>query len=180
MSFFTNPSQRPTLPPLHTLNLPNPMKLKPGFQGAQSSHDSYDNLTCSRLGSHHWQHARQLSISSSMTSRSPSPTPTASTFSCSSSAPIRSGKLRLVPCPLETADAVVLIAPPDAPCIPNPWSTESRKRGQGLLLVGPALQHVRHPGRRLAKGARLHPYKILRSDSSRRISGSSTSSTVSA
>ena len=44
---------------------------------------------------------------------------------------------------------------PADPLVPSP------RHGQGLLLVGSALQHVRQPQRQLAKGARIHPYCVV-------------------
>jgi len=136
----------------------------------------------------HWPYSRQVSTSSS-SSRTPSPNP--SNYSSytnthshpnpslpptrSSSAP----KFRLVPSTLDVADAVVVVPPPTAPFIPNLTSTpslmESARQGQALLLLGPALQHFRHPQRQIAKGARIHPYRIIRGgDTCRRTSSSFT------
>ncbi|KAH0826670.1 hypothetical protein J3R83DRAFT_5058 [Lanmaoa asiatica] len=78
--------------------------------------------------------------------------------------PFPTRKIRLVPTSFENADAVVLISPPSASNTPSP---------QPLLLVGPALQRLRHPQRQLAKGARLHPYRIARGPSDRRPTGPS-------
>ena len=64
------------------------------------------------------------------------------------------------------ADAVILVSPADAyHHIPNaPNYVPRTGHEQGLLLVGPALQHVRQPQRELAKGARIHPYRVVRSE----------------
>ncbi|GLB42288.1 hypothetical protein LshimejAT787_1103030 [Lyophyllum shimeji] len=201
------PSQRPTLPPLHTLGLPNP-----SVRMTDAPHElSYDDLSCPRLHIPQWRHARQVSASSSMTSRSPSPPIFDSSSSCASSPPTEpedelpttpvlsisplSSRLphstslhnttplrfRLEPCTLDEAQAIVLIPPPSAPFVPstsNPTPTPQQKQ-QALLLIGPSLQYFRHPQRQLAKGARIHPYRIApsrRKDGvwSRRSSGSST------
>ena len=63
------------------------------------------------------------------------------------------------------ADAVILIPPPNAYPIPTlPNYVPRNGQGQGLLLVGPALQYVRQPQRQLAKGARIHPYRVVRGE----------------
>ncbi|KIK81104.1 hypothetical protein PAXRUDRAFT_156906 [Paxillus rubicundulus Ve08.2h10] len=156
---------RPTLPPLHTLDLPRGKIQLPRI------HELYDLDELSRQTSQlhipsalsHDRQKRHVSISSSTTSRTPSPAPSCVPAPClrpstniptSTSYPTQ--KLRLVPTTFENADAVVLISPQNASHIPPP---------QPLLLVGPALQRLRHPQRQLAKGARLHPYRIVRGPS---------------
>lgn len=67
--------------------------------------------------------------------------------------PFLTRKIRLVPTSFENADAVVLVLPPSAPNAPPP---------QPFLLVGPALARLRQPQRKLAKGSRIHPYRIVR------------------
>ncbi|KAJ6472661.1 hypothetical protein DFH09DRAFT_1343872 [Mycena vulgaris] len=109
---------RPTLPPLHTLNL-----LPPSYR-------------------------RSDSATPSTSSRSPSPTPSdASVRSSFSTPPTSPSKLTLIPSSLAAADAVLLVPPPSA------------AHAAPLLLTGAALAHLRHP---LAKGARLHPYRVVR------------------
>ncbi|KAF9225745.1 hypothetical protein BS17DRAFT_777620 [Gyrodon lividus] len=155
---------RPTLPPLHTLDLPR------GNIQLPRIHELYDLDELSRQTSHlhippspYGRQRRQVSISSSTTSRTPSPTPSCVPAPClrpstntPASASYPTQKLRLVPTTFENADAVVLISPPSASHVSPP---------QPLLLVGPALQRLRHPQRQLAKGARLHPYRIIRGPS---------------
>ncbi|KAF9237378.1 hypothetical protein BU15DRAFT_48873, partial [Melanogaster broomeanus] len=156
---------RPTLPPLHTLDLPR------GNIQLPRIHELYDLDELSRQTSHLHipsslsldRQKRQVSISSSMTSRTPSPTPSCVPAPClrpstntPTSASYPTQKIRLVPTTFENADAVVLISPPNASHIPT---------SQPLLLVGPALQRLRHTQRQLAKGARLHPYRIVRGPS---------------
>ncbi|KAJ7760413.1 hypothetical protein B0H16DRAFT_1532223 [Mycena metata] len=135
-------SERPTLPPLHTLNL-----LPPSFgqRSGDSPHDSSPRLHVPKRS---WAYPRRVSMSSSSssTSRTPSPSPSDSSSSSSSTSPT-SPKVKLVPCSFADADAVVVIPPPGSP-------------GQGLLLTGPALAHLRHPQRQIAKGTRLHPYRF--------------------
>ncbi|KAG5636836.1 hypothetical protein H0H81_006663 [Sphagnurus paluster] len=176
MAFST---ERPTLPPLHTLGLPNP---------ATTLHElSYDNSSCPRL---HIPlcHRRQTSVCSSNTSRSSSPTLFDSSSSRSSSpstdvevspptpvlsisplsrlpnqtpSPMPPVRFRLEPCSLEDAQAIVLIPPPCAPAVPSTLTTApAPKKQQALLLVGHSMEYFRHPQRQLAKGARIHPYRI--------------------
>ncbi|KIJ62141.1 hypothetical protein HYDPIDRAFT_114997 [Hydnomerulius pinastri MD-312] len=161
-------SARPTLPPLHTLDLPR------GNVQLPRIHELYDLDDLSRQTAHlhipsslsYGRQRRQLSISSSTTSRTPSPSPTCEPTPClrpstntPASASYPAQKIRLVPTTFENADAVVLISPPKAPHMTQP---------QPLLLVGPALQRLRQPQRQLAKGARLHPYRIVRGSSDSR------------
>ncbi|KAJ7774474.1 hypothetical protein DFH07DRAFT_1056886 [Mycena maculata] len=156
-------SERPTLPSLHTLNL-----LPPSYAqrpGGSSPYDSYERPSCPRpnVAQHSWPYKRRVSTSSS-TSRTPSPTPSDASSSASSSptSPSKS-KLTLIPSSFADADAVVVVPPPNG-------------AGQSLLLMGPALEHLRHPQRQISKGTRLHPYRFAPSaDSSRRISSRRTS-----
>ncbi|KAJ6500399.1 hypothetical protein C8R45DRAFT_977512 [Mycena sanguinolenta] len=141
-------SERPTLPPLHTLNL---LPASYAQRRGSSPYDSYER-PCQRLNvpQSSWSR-RRVSTSSSETSRTPSPTPSGvsscSSASSNSSPTSPSKKLTLVPSSFEDAQAIVVIPPPGTP-------------GQGLLLMGPALEHLRHPQRRIAKGTRLHPYRF--------------------
>ncbi|KAJ7180503.1 hypothetical protein C8R46DRAFT_1344823 [Mycena filopes] len=139
MSSFSSSSERPTLPPLHTLNL-LPASFAPHHRGDSPYHSSVPKPS--------WAYPRRVSISSSSTSRTPSPSPSDS-GSSSSSTSSTSAKLKLVPCAFADADAVVVIPPPGAP-----------GQGQTLMLTGPALAHLRHPQRQIAKGTRLHPYRF--------------------
>lgn len=62
--------------------------------------------------------------------------------------------IRLVPVrTMEEADAAVLVHPPQSP----------NDKPRPLLLVGPEnIRRVRGSGRALARGARVHPYRIVR------------------
>ncbi|KAJ6542276.1 hypothetical protein B0H10DRAFT_1970588 [Mycena sp. CBHHK59/15] len=166
MSSYTSSSERPTLPPLHTLDLPTP------YVQRRPAYDS----SCPRLNvPHPSSYHRRVSTSSSSTSRTPSPTPS----DASSSSPTSPSKIRLVPSSFEDATAILLIPPPDAPYIPGVISVsapspEGPRSGQGLLLFGSAMERLRHPLRQIAKGARLHPYRVVRvGEGSRRSSMSS-------
>ena len=75
-----------------------------------------------------------------------------------------------MPTTFEHADAVVLVPPPDAPHVQLLSGITDVKPAQPLLLVGPALHHLRHPQRQIAKGTRLHPYRIVRSPADRQFS----------
>ncbi|KAJ7043462.1 hypothetical protein C8F04DRAFT_1072148 [Mycena alexandri] len=143
-SSSSSSSERPTLPPLHTLNL-----LPPSFAQHCRGDSPYDSSPRLHVPKRSWAYPRRVSMSSSSsssTSRTPSPSPSDSSSSSSSTSPT-SPKVKLVPCSFADADAVVVIPPPGAP-------------GQGLLLTGPALAHLRHPQRQIAKGTRLHPYRF--------------------
>lgn len=132
-------------------------------------------------------HGRQVSTSSSHTSASPtiplSPSPSLSDADSeiNHSNPHTDTKFRLVPCPLEIADAVILVPPPNAYPIPIPLPNYVPRtgHGQGLLLVGSALQHIRQPQRQLAKGARIHPYRVVRGENNTHTQNSRRSSIIS-
>ncbi|KAJ6557988.1 hypothetical protein B0H19DRAFT_1261555 [Mycena capillaripes] len=153
MSSYSSSSERPTLPPLHTLNL------LPTSRREASPYGSYER-PCPRLNvpQYSWSHTRRVSTStSSSTSRTPSPTPSdASSSRSTSSSPTSpsKSKLTLVPSSFADAEAIVVIPPPGATHVPG------TRPGQGLLLMGPALEHLRHPQRQIAKGTRLHPYRF--------------------
>ncbi|RDB30025.1 hypothetical protein Hypma_014140 [Hypsizygus marmoreus] len=195
-------SDRPTLPPLHSLGLPNPPVWM--AQDLNALYDSpYEHSSCPHLHIPRWPRARNVSTSSSTTSRSDSPalsefsaatpstrpstpgddvvcpstpvlsispfSPTPATFRPSPYLP--GERFRLEPCKLEDAQAIIVHPPPTAPFIPsptNPTPPPSKNAGP-LLIVGPLLQHFRHPQRPLTKGARVRPYRIV---PSRRSAGS--------
>lgn len=166
-------SVRPTLPPLHTLCLPRGKTQLPRVDALHDSYELKRQIPRLRMPSQH-SHSRQnrqVSISSSMSSRTPSPTPSPLSSSSSPTSGGQSTKFRLVPTTFEHADAIVVIPAPDAPHVhPLSGVTDLKQPAQPLLLVGPALQRLRQPQRQLAKGARLHPYRILRSPADRRFS----------
>ncbi|EDR08093.1 uncharacterized protein LACBIDRAFT_297776 [Laccaria bicolor S238N-H82] len=168
--------ERPTLPPLHTLNLPH-LTRKPAF-----SYDSYEpQSSCPRLhvpqkyhrssststiaSTSSPSHSLSCSPLSLRPSRSNSPNMAASTITTPTHTMTR--KLRLIPCSLETADAVILVTSPDAPYIPLKAGSDN-PNPNALLLVGPALEKFRHPQRTITKGARVHPYRFAHTPGSRR------------
>ncbi|KAH7913297.1 hypothetical protein BJ138DRAFT_1178154 [Hygrophoropsis aurantiaca] len=180
-------SARPTLPPLHTLGLPI------GKAGTRLPHidelyDAYDlnHQTSHSHISHKYPQSRQtrkVSISSSTSSRTPSPTPSISPLRATRpnlphpTLIQKATKIRLVPTTLEDADAIVFVPPQTASLPGASATTPVSQNQQPLLLVGPALAHLRHPQRQLAKGARIHPYRIVRGPAdSRRASTVSTTS----
>ncbi|KAH7886985.1 hypothetical protein F5I97DRAFT_1088608 [Phlebopus sp. FC_14] len=167
-AFPTPASARPTLPPLHTLDLPRGKTQLPRIHELYDLDDlSYQTSRLHLPDLPYQRQTRQVSVSSSTSSRTPSPTPSPTDGTIRPSIPMSSGKpsskMRLIPTTLENADAVVVIPPADAQHIPPLFGIPPTKQGpQTLLLVGPALQYLRHPQRRLAKGARVHPYRIVR------------------
>ncbi|KAJ7185776.1 hypothetical protein C8R46DRAFT_1342973 [Mycena filopes] len=145
MVSFTS-SGRPTLPPLHTLNLLPAQHHRWGSR--------YDHLPRLHIPKRTRACPPRVSLSSSSaTSRTPSPTPSdcssssTSSTSTSPTSPHPRSKLRLVPSSFADADAVVVIPPSGA-------------SGQSLLLTGPALARLRSRQRPLAEGTRVHPYRF--------------------
>ncbi|KAG6841497.1 hypothetical protein C0991_010355 [Blastosporella zonata] len=200
MVAFSN--ERPIFPPLHSLGLLNPSS------GANDYLDeSYDNATCPRLHIPQWRHSRQVSTATSRSSSptlfeisstsrlsSPAtddgmlvpPTPVLSISPLSSRAPTFNAppnapplRFRLEPCSLGEAQAVLLVPPPSAPFIPSSSMPTPQQKQQALLLLGSSLEYFRQPQRQLAKGARVHPYRITPSQRKdfRRSSGSTPMST---
>ncbi|KAF8960299.1 hypothetical protein BDZ97DRAFT_1922213 [Flammula alnicola] len=158
---------RPTLPSIHTLDLP--LLARPTHPNVK--YEFQDNARYSPLTTHTNKHHydRKVSTSSSRTS-SPSPPPNSPVSDSDlpytpDASPSPTTKFRLVPCPLETADAIIFIPPPGAPRVPHaPNYVPRHGTGQGVLLVGSSWQHLRNPQRPLAKGARIHPYRIVRGE----------------
>ncbi|KAG1747405.1 hypothetical protein EDB19DRAFT_304343 [Suillus lakei] len=175
-SCASSASVRPTLPPLHMLDLPRGNTQLPRIDAPNDSYELKRQIPRLHMPSQyaHSRQNRQVSISSSTSSRTPSPTPSPVSSSRSFTGG-RSTKFRLVPTTFEHADAVVITPAPDAPHVhPLSGITNLKQRAQPLLLVGPALQRLRQPQRQIAKGARLHPYRIVRSPADRRFSIAST------
>jgi len=130
-----------------------------------------------------YYHGRRFSTSSSRTNNSRNTSPSPSLYSDSDSTPTEawgsSTKLRLEPCPLEEASAVIFVPPEAHPLHPQTNWFSHQTKGKGLFLVGPALLQVRHPQRPLAKGARLHPYKIVHGSRTKSSTSSRRSSIIS-
>ncbi|PSR70736.1 hypothetical protein PHLCEN_2v13356 [Hermanssonia centrifuga] len=190
---------RPTLPSLHTLGLLNALTLNESMESplAESLLPRHETKSepYRRLDNSRWQRVRQASISSTtsscttLTSRSISPCYSEnlnSTRSSTSPPPpyVPAGSFSLILTSFEKADAFVVVPPPEAPYVPN-ISALSRtsassntpkgnaQRSPALLLVGPAVEYLRHPRLRIAKGARIHPYRVIPRHSRRRVSPSS-------
>ncbi|KAK0192714.1 hypothetical protein F5146DRAFT_1041169 [Armillaria mellea] len=156
------PLQRPTLPSIRSLDL------LPLCKEVDIADEPSKYPLCPRVMCQNYRMQRQASVSST-SSRTPSSPPSRHP-SLTSPSGIR---FRLVPCTLDAADAVVVVPPPDAPYIP-PLSALQTSAGhappsQALFLVGPALQQFRQPYRPLSKGARVHPYRILRNGPGRSV-----------
>jgi len=69
--------------------------------------------------------------------------------------------LRLAPCPLSEADAIILVTTPLAPSAP---STTNMGGARALMLMGSAMARLKVQGgvqRAERKGLRMHPYKII-------------------
>ncbi|KAI6116198.1 hypothetical protein EDD16DRAFT_554826 [Pisolithus croceorrhizus] len=157
-------SSRTTLPPLRTL-LEN-LKMIDENAVLPSLERMYDPHETNREKAHFHcppvsslvRQRRQVSARPITTSRTPSLvstcTPSSLPYLDSQKLPYPPQKIRLVPATLENADAVVVIPPP--------LPASQGRQPQPLLLMGPALQRFRQPNRRLAKGARVHPYQIVR------------------
>ncbi|KAF9653649.1 hypothetical protein BDM02DRAFT_3182653 [Thelephora ganbajun] len=164
-------SNRPTLPPLRTLGLPNPcsnLREQMAVLRVNDTNDTYDSLPS----------MRNLSISSSITdiSRSSiSPLPvTARTKLLSSSQhnvsrlPINPNRprqgYRLVLSTLDDADALLIVPDPGEQPIaagPDSQNTPPKPRvGRGYLLVGEAM-HLHLRQKKTLKGARVHPYRFI-------------------
>jgi len=189
MSPYEFLAERPTLPPLHTLDLPFPISRKPRLAGTSGS-ELHERQSCQRLHvPRQLPYERRLSMSSSTSSRTPSPTPSESSSGYQSSHSSQSrptrNSMRLVPSSFDDADAVLVIPPPNAPYVPtslsSPLPCPAPSSGQALLLTGPSLDHFRQPLRQVAKGARVHPYRIVRegdSSASRRRASAVSAITV--
>ncbi|KII87814.1 hypothetical protein PLICRDRAFT_648523 [Plicaturopsis crispa FD-325 SS-3] len=168
VSLFSSGSDRPTLPPLHTLNL------KPRLAGVHDLHDSNETPTRTMRNWLHPRHASISSTSTSTSSRTPSPSPSdmsacssSSSFSTStalttpSPSPPPEARVRLAPTTLDLAEVVFITHPPNAPHIPS--LTGAPAPPKTMMLVGPALRTLRQASdRSFAKGARVHPYRIVR------------------
>ncbi|KAG1898470.1 uncharacterized protein F5891DRAFT_1190853 [Suillus fuscotomentosus] len=129
-------SVRPTLPPLHTLNLPRGEIVHPRIDAKSKPQN------------------RRVSISSSASSRTPSPTPSPPSSSRSSIFGSQPVKFRIVPTTFEHANAMIVIPDPDAPHVHPLSGAVLEQPAPNLFLVGPAFQCVRQLQRQIAKGIR--------------------------
>ncbi|KAF8884880.1 hypothetical protein CPB84DRAFT_1788749 [Gymnopilus junonius] len=153
---------RPTLPSIHSLNLPSlprPRNVK---------YDNHDNLPQTHTnGMYH--HNRQVSTSSSRTSASRNPSPSPSYTSDAESdgdrisprTPQGFTKFSLVPCPLEDAEALIVVSDTAIGSQAPNYAPQQAKHS--FLVMGSSVQRFRNPQRPLAKGARIHPYRVVRS-----------------
>jgi hypothetical protein len=124
----------------------------------------------------HWRRPRQSSILSSTSSCATitpdSPRHSSPIFERGSSTPppsqVSTNGFSLVVTSFEKANAFVIVPPyvPNISCLSRantpPSSSNSKpRRNQALLLVGPAVDYFRHSRMQIAKGARVHPYRIV-------------------
>lgn len=201
MSSITMCPERPTLPPLRSLDLP--MHGVPSRMTLPSIHElcnQGDDLDPSHLTAlYAWQWRRQGSVSSPTSSCFPSsPPPSSVAFAAplastlhNSASPLphqtRRGNhsdsnVRLVLADsFENADAALVLCSAGAPnasgaprMISSPDALGGIKPGAPLLVVGPALERIRRPGTVLGKGVRMHPYRIVRPTNSPMASSPST------
>ncbi|KAI0346377.1 hypothetical protein BDW22DRAFT_1352434 [Trametopsis cervina] len=184
---------RPMLPPLHTLGLPT---LQDFNDRSPSGLD--DSPTPMPRDFIRWHRARQSSISSttsSCTSTTSTETPLNAIPVCNRDSPtpppnhVSTNSFSLVLTSFEKANAFVVVPPPQqyvpgisslarASASVSPSKPKSR-RNQALLLVGPAVEYLRHPRMRIAKGARVHPYRIVPNTPKRSSTSPEPSSTTS-
>lgn len=173
---------RPTLPSIHTLSLPD-IRRPPRVDDLD---DDLPTPRISRTPSQQHQ-SRNASLSSEVSSsRSSSPTDAVPTATPSPTFPFPGSNFCLRRTTFENADAFVVIPPPslspsETTGSQSPTSTssptEATRRGQAFLVVGEAMEQLRHPQRRLVRGARIHPYRIVARGPARRASTSSSTST---
>ncbi|KAH8827971.1 hypothetical protein DL96DRAFT_1601097 [Flagelloscypha sp. PMI_526] len=174
--------ERPTLPSLHTLGLPAPAARRTIHENMDELNDIPSGIMndyfTPKLPS--YQHrARQASTSSrrsSQTGSSRSPSPqSAFTYPVSVSPPLPAlphafspypsppppvsststtmDRVRFVPSTIEEAQAMIIITPAGA----------SDAQGRAVLVVGQTVEQIRNqPERSIAKGARVHPYRMVR------------------
>ncbi|KAG2154146.1 uncharacterized protein EDB93DRAFT_1132874 [Suillus bovinus] len=170
-------SVRPSLPPLHTLHLPRGKIQVPRIDALHDLYKSKPQIPRLHIPSSQYSHScrnRQVSISSSTFYRTPVSAPSPLSSSCSSTSEDQSTKIRLVPTIAEHADAFFVIPDPNAPHVHPLSGANLEQLAPTLLLIGPAFQRMRQPQRQIAKGARLRPYRIVRSPADRRFSTAST------
>ncbi|KAF9480610.1 hypothetical protein BDN70DRAFT_877450 [Pholiota conissans] len=158
--------RRPTLPSIHSLDLP--LLTRATLPNVQ--YVTQLNACPVHIPSNRMYHDRNVSTSSSNTNISRSPSP-ASPQDGSASPSTPTPKFRLVPCEMENADAVILVPPPGADADVHGTTSSSslavqqQGKNKGILIVGSAWHTLcRNPKRPLAKGARIHPYRIVRGD----------------
>ncbi|EAU89556.1 hypothetical protein CC1G_02445 [Coprinopsis cinerea okayama7 len=194
MSSFKRTSERPTLPSIHTLDLPFVPKASSSYD---TSGKSDRDIWAPRSRYAHGLRKSSTSSSTTSMSRSPSPSypssrassPASSSASSDSffpspptSATMPAGQVRLVPCSFEEANAIIVMPTTSTNSAPSSTGKTSQQQQQPLLLVGSAMQQyvkLRHPQREMSKNARVHPYKIMPSNGGSLSRRSSVASLVS-
>ncbi|KAN0130132.1 hypothetical protein V8E53_012077 [Lactarius tabidus] len=177
--------ERPTLPPLRSLDLPMhgvPSRMTlPGIHELCNQNNDLDPSHLTAL--YAWQSRRQGSVSSPTSSCFPStplpPSIAASFAPTHNSAPHQppqaqrsnhpDSHVRLVLADsFENADAALVLCSAGATnaagaprMISSPEALGGIQPGAPLLVVGPALERIRRPGTVLGKGVRMHPYRIV-------------------
>ncbi|KAF8268913.1 hypothetical protein EI94DRAFT_1799819 [Lactarius quietus] len=186
MSSVSMYPERPTLPPLRSLDLPMhgvPSRMTlPGIHELCNQNNDLDPSHLTAL--YAWQWRRQGSVSSPTSSCFPStplpPSIAASFTSAHNSVPPQPHQMqrgnpsdshvRLVLADsFDHADAALVLCSAagatnatGAPrMISSPDALGGIKPGAPLLVVGPALERIRRPGTVLGKGVRMHPYRIV-------------------
>ncbi|KAF9559160.1 hypothetical protein CPC08DRAFT_818927 [Agrocybe pediades] len=157
------PAERPTLPSIHELNL-LPLSTNVPY-------DHHDNM---KRGVPVYT-ARRLSTSSSQTGSSRNASPTPSLHETPSPVmPCLPKKVRLAPCSLDEAQAIIYIHPrrksvdaQGAHSLPH-----SKKDEVAVLITGRAVETFRRSFRGLEKGCKMQSYRLVdpRSIESRRAS----------
>ncbi|EMD35308.1 hypothetical protein CERSUDRAFT_124656 [Gelatoporia subvermispora B] len=176
---------RPTLPSIHTLALLDIRRRRPVMDDLNDLDDLRTPRISRPLSSH--LRPRNASISSEITSSSRSSSPTERAPIALPSFPFPGTNFCLVRTTFEQANAIVVVPPLLLSPVSEDSSrsrslsptspTETARRGKAFLVVGEAMEQLRHSQRRLSKGARVHPYRIVpRGAGSRRASTSSAAS----
>jgi len=168
-------TERPTLPSIHALNL---LSLSKHDNVQYDHHDIMVNwfhlMNFLAFNAHTFvqtrrasvAHNRRVSTSSSQTcssSRNASPTPSMEDMS-SPTTPTTPQKLRLAPCSLEEADAIICV-------YPRRKSTDfddsfiSPQQGKGctatVLYTGASVEKFRRSYRGSEKGCAVHPFRVI-------------------
>ncbi|KAH9478379.1 hypothetical protein JR316_0008833 [Psilocybe cubensis] len=179
----TEYERRPTLPSIHTLNLPmlsgsgSARPLTPpnvqheNYDQSNNSHKfvprhsrnfstSSSTTNDSREASPVLQHARNFSTSSTATNESRNFSPVPFDPSANPRNPFASGKpVRVRACSIDEADAIFLVKSHSSlvPARSGPPFSEPH-----ILLFGNTIQQFRNGSITIAKGTRVHPYRVVR------------------
>ncbi|KAI0087431.1 hypothetical protein BDY19DRAFT_995114 [Irpex rosettiformis] len=176
---ISSPIIRPMPPPFHALGL------QPSSGSAESDSDrlSSRSLNDSQTSGAHWNLLRQSSMSSVTSScatstsvsmgyrrssslifdrDTPTPPPSqvsANGFSLVLTSFINANAFVVVPAPQPYVPAISTLSRANASIVSS--SRAKQKHSQALILVGPAAESFRQSRMRVAKGTRVHPYRIV-------------------